>query len=602
MIDKHYLRILDGVEGERRSERDRQEREPSDEDSELEYVDNNPRVDSDEDSELEYVDDKPRRSPPSNLDGAEEKHHLERERWEGEPSGGDSDVEFVDDTPRSSPPSNLDGTEENHHPERERWEGEPSGGDSDVEFVDGTPKDFLPPDQASSPAARNTPPTHQAPDRREGDEENVRTSNNHQRKEPVGIVIPWDDDTFQDKDMRLHGLVAYTPLHILICVDCHSVVDPDLIRLHVRRHHRRTSISHEYCLGLRNKFSLTPKARLKGPSTPRPAIPCLELKEGYVYCTGCNHAMEHMRSLKTKHSCVGFEIKECFAQTFFPHIHQGGYFPVTVSPQRRELQPVDFVQTLNNAFPNPNPENLPIALPENPRDANHFLELQGWVPTLCGCTGAELWIATREINPDVRSLVSGSIKEYMSKVDYDLSNPKNHTVQCAMASYTGLVSSHSLSFEIVDEADRELSTTDRFDSLHAESSRRVYCKAGTDLVTFVVGACMDRLGDKIHVETTAEQKECAQRYLNSVQRSDGSEVDALQDLLYSVFTQRSATLNPHDFLVYRFFVFYSFRRDGSIQQCNNITQIVSWLVFFARGCIYRHIKSVMDATGDGFFT
>jgi len=43
-----------------------------------------------------------------------------------------------------------------------------------------------------------------------------------------------------------------------------------------------------------------------------------------------------------------------------------------------------------------------------------------------------------------------------------------------------------------------------------------------------------------------------------------------------------ANKTVHAFPVYRFLVLYSFRRDGSIEPCNDITQYISKIVFFAR--------------------
>jgi len=103
------------------------------------------------------------------------------------------------------------------------------------------------------------------------------------------------------------------------------------------------------------------------------------------------------------------------------------------------------------------------------------------------------------------------------------------------------------------------------------------------------------------VNTTNEQKALALRFLDSVQRRNGSEIPVLQDLLYSIFTQRLTNRTAHAFPAYRFLVLYSFRRDGSVQPCNDITQIISKIVFFARGCIYRQIKSIMDKEDRGFF-
>lgn len=160
-----------------------------------------------------------------------------------------------------------------------------------------------------------------------------------------------------------------------------------------------------------------------------------------MYCTVCNHAVERLRTLKSNHiTCPGFEIKEGFAQTFFPRSHHGGYFAVTVPPQRRDPRPVNLVQRLKVMFPDPNPANVPMNLPENPADSNHFLSMQKWVPTLNGLTPAEIRFATREVNPDLRELVSGAVGGYMREIDESLAKNSTHQMRVAIGSFTGLVS------------------------------------------------------------------------------------------------------------------------------------------------------------------
>lgn len=324
---------------------------------------------------------------------------------------------------------------------------------SGLEYIDEPPREapFSNSTSSNTAATKNAPPVQQSSDTRRDHQQPPQRSDDREGKEPPAkIVIPWGDDTVQDEEMLRYGLVVYLPFKILICIACQTVIDPKYIFSHVHKDQPRAGVTKAYCLELAQRFSLTPKHQLNPPSTLTKAIPCLELKEGYVYCTGCNRAMEHDRSLKSTHTCSGFEIKKGFAQAFFPRAHQGGYFAVTVPPRRPDVQPMDLVQILKDTFPDPNPADRVITLPKNPPEGNHFLEMQGWVQTLNGLTGAQIQYAVREVNTDLRLLVSRSIAKYMSKVDSDLVGTR-HSMRVAMASYNELVfRSHFPLLEITD--------------------------------------------------------------------------------------------------------------------------------------------------------
>lgn len=144
-------------------------------------------------------------------------------------------------------------------------------------------------------------------------------------------------------------------------------------------------------------------------------------------------------------------------------------------------------------------------------------------------------------------------------------------------------------------------TTDLFDKLDQKTSRDAYKSMGTDLVTFLVGACLDKLG-KVHVRATDEQRALAVRFVQALEDCDDSEEPYLQDFLLSIFTQSMKDETPHVFPVYRFLVFRSFRRDGSVEPCNNITQFISKIVFYGRACIFKRIMAIMKAEHRGFFS
>lgn len=104
------------------------------------------------------------------------------------------------------------------------------------------------------------------------------------------------------------------------------------------------------------------------------------------------------------------------------------------------------------------------------------------------------------------------------------------------------------------------------------------------------------------MELTDDQKALAEAFVDAAKRRDGSDMEPLQDLFYSLFTQELANQTSYAFPVYRFLVLYSFRRDGTVHPCNEITQIISKLVFWARGCILKRIRSIMDHERCGFFS
>lgn len=141
-------------------------------------------------------------------------------------------------------------------------------------------------------------------------------------------------------------------------------------------------------------------------------------------------------------------------------------------------------------------------------------------------------------------------------------------------------------------------TTDVFKDIGKQAKDK-YKGYVADLLTFVIGACKDILGD-VQLETTKKEKEAAEKYLRSTRNHDGFEMSHFQDLVLAIFTEDRKDRPVFDVLAYRFLMMYSFRRDGSIQPCNDITQIISGMVFFARGSILIKIQSKMAADHLGF--
>lgn len=104
------------------------------------------------------------------------------------------------------------------------------------------------------------------------------------------------------------------------------------------------------------------------------------------------------------------------------------------------------------------------------------------------------------------------------------------------------------------------------------------------------------------MDVTEEQRNLAQDLYEKLETGERPMEPAMQAFLFSMFTQSMANNTPHVFPLYRFLVFYSFRHDGSIEPCNNITQTISKIVFYGRASIYLHIRTTMDANRCGFFS
>jgi len=146
-------------------------------------------------------------------------------------------------------------------------------------------------------------------------------------------------------------------------------------------------------------------------------------------------------------------------------------------------------------------------------------------------------------------------------------------------------------------------TTDKFSGLGQRDTVVAYRKLGIDLVSFIVGAARNKLPDGVTVPMPPKQRQAALDYYDAIVRGQEEEEKAeLQNLLFSLFTQPLVgEENPGDFPSYRFLVFYAFREDGAMDICNNITQVISKMVFFGRACIFNRILATMREQKQGFF-
>jgi len=119
-------------------------------------------------------------------------------------------------------------------------------------------------------------------------------------------------------------------------------------------------------------------------------------------------------------------------------------------------------------------------------------------------------------------------------------------------------------------------------------------KVGLDFVVFIVAAAIGRFSKQVNPSIPTTQADAARKYKDAVDRGTGEQSARLQALLLTVFNHKiceSATVLPG----YRFLVFYSFRRDGGLDVCKNITQIISKLVFLGRATIFNGSMALVHA-------
>lgn len=133
------------------------------------------------------------------------------------------------------------------------------------------------------------------------------------------------------------------------------------------------------------------------------------------------------------------------------------------------------------------------------------------------------------------------------------------------------------------------------------NTQKTYAGVCTSMVLFVLGLASKEF-ENYPQEVTSAQKSAAEAFRETLDSTDTQEKqDALQKLLYKLFTQERGDLNRYDLTVYRFLILYSFREDGSLQRSGVITQFISAIVFFGRGAIFNKVLEVMKKTKHGFF-
>lgn len=260
------------------------------------------------------------------------------------------------------------------------------------------------------------------------------------RDEPTpNPTIPWDEHTIQDEQMVQLGIAVNTELRILTCIKCKQAIDPSAIRKHIRRDLPHVAVTDEYCEGIRQKYSLIPRDELTPPTGLRPAVPNLELRSNYFYCSVCFHAVKLRTSLANKnvHSCPVYEARRGYAQAYFPSHNQGGFFAVTVPEQPPPNEAFDLVGAFKSKYPEPLPQDQPIAIPEDARNTHSFLTDAGWANIVNGLTGRQVWEAARGADRGTKGLISPSIGKYVDDINAELQKAETYSWGVAIGSYNG---------------------------------------------------------------------------------------------------------------------------------------------------------------------
>ena len=97
------------------------------------------------------------------------------------------------------------------------------------------------------------------------------------------------------------------------------------------------------------------------------------------------------------------------------------------------------------------------------------------------------------------------------------------------------------------------------------------------------------------------QRSAMKGFIKGLRASHEQKQEALQNLLLKLFTQDKHESSQYSFIIYRFFVLYSFRQEGCLSRSSTITQHISTLVFIGRATVYKAAKAVEKIKKKGFF-
>lgn len=115
----------------------------------------------------------------------------------------------------------------------------------------------------------------------------------------------------------------------------------------------------------------------------------------------------------------------------------------------------------------------------------------------------------------------------------------------------------------------------------------------------MVEAATGRLPERIVPDVPEAQVKAAKSYEQALVRGTGQQVALLQELLLSVFTHKIC--GDHSSIpAMRFLVFYSFRKDGSLELFNKVTRILSEFIYAGRSVIFNAVMACVKPPNVSF--
>ena len=253
-------------------------------------------------------------------------------------------------------------------------------------------------------------------------------------------AVVWSDDMLQTEEMASVGLVVNTRARVVLCLECRQAVKPKRLFDHIRRHLGMT-LPLNACHDIIETFDL-----LQSPETARPgavitAIYGLDLLSGYISCNTCGFACKTPTTMKThkrqNEGCTHSQHKPRYVQTFTPTSSRM-YFGVDLAesppPAEEDFDPVAYLKQKYNPTPF---SDRPITTPQNPRESNHFLQIEkSWIDFVKGKTGAQIHAAVREPEPELAREVGECVELYARKLAENILGEGNAAVG-AIGDYTG---------------------------------------------------------------------------------------------------------------------------------------------------------------------
>ena len=249
----------------------------------------------------------------------------------------------------------------------------------------------------------------------------------------------WSEETVQTEAMARLGICVNTAARIVVCLACGSAIEPVKLHEHLVRIHPPISTTAAFAQELADAYNLRQDVESR-PGTIIRAIYGLELVAGYLACDKCGYACKSKKAM-ARHILRSADCNTCqerLVQTFRPSSKRL-YFGVSLEPELAEesVEPsLDPVSYLKNKFAPIPFSNIPIKSAKNPRDANHFLNLEKWDLYVEGKTGAEIVQAVREREPELRAEVRICVERFAAKVVTALF-AVGHEPRAAMGDYVG---------------------------------------------------------------------------------------------------------------------------------------------------------------------